>query len=287
MNLCLSVRLGAQPNSMKPSQPCFKFGTATRDDVAKVYVSKEHDKLTSGRWSPGAIYQLPSSVRKGCSFSFGKAPRSSGRADRYTDSSVDLTFATVDNQKFKFRDARMILFGTSARDSIKDGAMLIHNPQAFYGRGSPGPTAYSPPVPVDRNCQPCYHFGMKTKVLASECQTPANVGPGIYPLPASVGPQADSTKPNLPCFKFARAPRQRQRELDQPVTALEAEKPSIGRQFSSKLPNAPQVPFGNASRAQWNRLAPVFSEKDKPIAHPPPRIQHPTLPLERDIVRYS
>jgi len=270
---------------MKPSKPSFKFGTATRDDVAKLYVSKEHDKLTPSRWSPGAIYNLPSSVQKEGSYSFGKADRSAGNPDRNTDSSIDLTFALVDSQPFKFKQSRSILFGTSARDSIKDGAMLVHNPQAFYGRGSPGPTAYSPPVPGDR--QPSYPFGSKTKILSSDCQTPVNVGPGIYPVAASVGPQHDSTKPNLPCFKFSRAPRQRARIAEQPLTAVQADRPSIGKQFSSKLVNAPQVPFGRGSRDQWRKVVVVFSEQDKPANRVPMRIQHPALPLERDVVRYS
>ena len=54
--------LGDQP--LKASAPKFSFGSSTRDQAGKVFVSQEHTALaTAGKGSPGpAVYTLPPSV---------------------------------------------------------------------------------------------------------------------------------------------------------------------------------------------------------------------------------
>ena len=56
---------GEQPNSKRPSSASYGFGSATRDQAARVYASKQMAKLSVPSSSPGpAVYNLRSSVGK-------------------------------------------------------------------------------------------------------------------------------------------------------------------------------------------------------------------------------
>ena len=44
---------GKQPLSVKKSMPLYSFGTSDRDQAAKMFLSKEHEKGQSGNMSPG------------------------------------------------------------------------------------------------------------------------------------------------------------------------------------------------------------------------------------------
>jgi hypothetical protein len=275
--------VGTQHSSMRPSHPSFSFGSAQRDEISKLYISKEHDKLTPSRWSPGAIYEVKSTLDQNTAFSFGKGPRSHLRPQPLAE---DMTFAMIDSQKMKFASFPTVLFGTDTRDNLKNAVLLQNHPQAFFGKHSPGPQAYTVHQPP-KSVVPSITFGHKTKILASDCQTPANVGPGCYPLPASVGTQFESTKPSQRIVKFSKAARSPTRRHSQPVTNVDGGVPSIGKQYSSKLPNAAQVVFGSSNRDHASKTALILSPLDKGISKGPVRLPHPQLPLERDIVRYS
>jgi hypothetical protein len=271
---------------MKSSSPSFSFPHGSRESLEKVYVSKEHDKLIAPKGSPGAIYDIPSSVPGPVAWSFGSGKRSSTSAHAPIESSIDLTFALPDSQKMKFRGPKGVVFGTEGRGSMKNAAILEKSPQVFYGPHSPGPTAYT----VGRSglsVDPSFFFGLKTKVMAAECQTPENVGPGIYPVTSSVGATFDSRWRNMTGCRFSRAPRHpvRARQV-QPVTLIE-NKPSIGKQPSSKLANPAVAVFGRASRDQVSKTAMCFTAMDRGAASLPLRIAHPSLPLHRDIVKFS
>lgn len=276
--------VGQQHSSMKPTNPSFSFASAKREEISKLYISKEHDKLTPSRWSPGAIYQVNSSINHDTAYSFGRAPRSNSRPLRAAE---DLTFATADSQVFKFPAFASVLFGTDSRDNLKNAVILQNHPQAFFGKHSPGPQAYRVSQPP-KEVVPSITFGHKTKILASDSQTPINVGPGSYPVPPSVGPQFESTKSSHPTFRFGRAARSPTRRVSQPVTNVEGGVPSIGRQFSSKLLNSSQVVFGSSTRDHAAKTALTLTPLDKGGSSAGPiRLPHPVLPLERDIVRYS
>ena len=268
---------------MKPTHPSFSFGAAQRDEIAKLYISKEHDKLTPSRWSPGAIYQVKSSINHETAHSFGKASRSNSRPHRVSE---DVTSANPDSQHFKFPAFASVLFGTDSRDNLKNATILQNHPQAFFGKHSPGPQAYTVTQPP-REVVPAITFGHKTKILASDSQTPVNVGPGSYLVPAAVGPQVESTKSSHPTVRFARAARAPQRRVSQPVTNVDGGVPSIGRQFSSKLPNASHVVFGSGTRDHASKTALILTPLDKGAGGASVRLPHPVLPLERDLVRYS
>jgi hypothetical protein len=84
--------LGPQASSSKRSAPLAGFGSSTRDHMAKVFMSPEHEKINSfGKGSPGpAVYdrergigkQLLSVRREAPSFGFGGCDRCVQRAGR-------------------------------------------------------------------------------------------------------------------------------------------------------------------------------------------------------------
>ena len=49
----ITPAVGNQVSSMKPSLPRFGFGTSTRDNAAKVYISAEHEKVMGSSDAPG------------------------------------------------------------------------------------------------------------------------------------------------------------------------------------------------------------------------------------------
>jgi hypothetical protein len=273
--------LGRQHTSTKPTLPAFSFSAASRDEISKLYISREHDKLTPSRWSPGAIYTVPSSLNTQTSYSFGKASKTA--ALKHNRPAEDLTLALPDSQSFKFVTFPSVLFGTDSRENMKNATILQNHPQAFFGKHSPGPQAYTVTQPP-KHAVPSVTFGSKTKILASDCQTPANVGPGSYKKPAAVGVQVESDKPSQRTVKFGKAARAPSRKVVQPVTNVDGGVAAIGRQYSSKLKNAAVVVFGTGSRAGMEKVAMVG---DAVGVGAKPRLPHPVLPLERDIVRFS
>jgi hypothetical protein len=54
---------GKQPLSMKKSMPLYSFGTSDRDQAAKLFLSKEHEKGQKGSMSPG-----PTTAEQVCGF---------------------------------------------------------------------------------------------------------------------------------------------------------------------------------------------------------------------------
>ena len=280
--------VGLQASSMKQNAASFKFQAATRDDLAKLYISREHNKLTPSRWSPGAIYEVKSSLKSDTSYSFGKALRP-GINLSGVKPAEDLTLASLDSQKFKFPGIKSVLFGTEARDQVKNAAILEENPQVFFGRYSPGPAAYNLSVGTgDPTGQKGISFGHKTKILAADIQTPPHVGPGCYVMPEAVGVQSESTKQNIKNVKFSKAPRSTQKKSDQVLTNLNADIPAVGPQVSSKLANAAQIVFGSSTREHVSKTALYMTDLDKTDKGSNKlRLPHPILPLERDIVRYS
>ena len=238
------------------------------------------------RWSPGPIYDLPSSVSLKGGYSFGMSSREK-KNNNIFDSSIDMTFAIPDNQKYKFKGCHGALFGMEQRETIKNAVILKDSPQVFFGRFSPGPVAYNANALVVQRREPSHFFGMKTKIL-SQSQTPSDVGPGIYPKPSAVGPQVESQKKGLPMISFAKAPRHPKiMNRIQPITEVNIPA-SIGKQPSSLLKNAPCAVFGTAHRDKVAKTALCLTGKERgnePLA--PLRINHPRLPIQQHVIKYS
>ena len=276
--------VGQQFSSMRGSSPSFSFGSSTRDALAKIYISKEHNKVMPSRGNPSAAYDLPSTISLKAGFSFGKAKRETRSAKKPVESSIDLTFALPDTQIVKYPTNNAGSFGLDARGPIKNAAILESSPQVAIGAASPGPAAYAPSFLCH---DPSYFMGTRTKILAPDCQTPATVGPGSYPVKGSVGRCFNSTHENQPTVKFGKATRHSMRKTRNSADTPISLPPSIGRQPSSHKPNATRAVFGSASRDQVAKTALILTGMERGPQIPKPRLSHPELPLERDILKYS
>ena len=62
--------IGKQVSSRMTTMPKYGFGSSTRADQSKVYISADHDKLSGGRDAPGPEYNLKPAI--------GKQPQSFG-----------------------------------------------------------------------------------------------------------------------------------------------------------------------------------------------------------------
>jgi len=81
----LRPSVGAQADSKKPSLPKFGFGSSTREDREKVFVSQEHEKVAGGRDAPGPGQYVQASLtgkpvtsgtqKSGAAWGFGTSKR--------------------------------------------------------------------------------------------------------------------------------------------------------------------------------------------------------------------
>ena len=63
MNMTTRSMFGDQVHSMRRSSPSFGFGSSTRTQAAKVFLSSDHAKLSTPGFSPGpSAYTLRASV---------------------------------------------------------------------------------------------------------------------------------------------------------------------------------------------------------------------------------
>ena len=242
--------LGTQVSSAHESSPSFGFGSSTREQAAKVFLSSEHAKLASTSFSPGpAVYMLRSTI--------GTQP--DGR----------------------ITSAPQWAFGTSDRFRALNGA-AFPGPGAYAQRTSMG-------AQIDgvQPSQPIYGFGSSTrdgvkKVYLSEQHssslfTGANSpGPATYTLNSSVGKQGLSPKLNQPSWLFGSCPR-----FQNPALKISASLPSptaytaapgVGPQTSSTKRSAPMPGFGTSNRAHVAKmfLSPEHEKVNYGVASPGP-----------------
>ena len=196
-----------QHDSQKFSYSSWKFGTSTRADQAKVFVSPAHAKsVTEFIDSPGPCnYGHKGSLgnqsdsRKTTNESFGM-----GTAERfYYDNSGQLEKGAPGPGTYKLRDATgrqvtstkptLPISSFTRADRDRTATTVYLGPkqqQAFWGRNSPGPAVYSPTQSVGRQCSsekpnvPKFGFGTADRfayinIGQRAMQSP---GPGAYSI---------------------------------------------------------------------------------------------------------
>lgn len=283
--------MGRQNNSQRSTAAAYSFGSCSRErQREKVFISEAHEKTKASMESPGPVYSVPSTVGEGAKYGFGTASqRHHGRA-LYPDTSVDLTAATVDSQKCKFHSTKGVHFGTEAKDSLKNSVVLRAHPQANMGLQSPGPFAYDPKDrDVTKGTEPRYSLGAKTKILATQSQTPRNVGPGSYPTGGSMSTQPNSARKSQPSWSFGQEKRMPPLRKSDAVLDPSPELSSFGRQVVSSQKSSPHYGFGTASRDHKAKTFLVQTALDQgPRAEwPTPRQYHPELPTEKHMIKHS
>lgn len=177
--------LGVQHNSERPSSAMYGFGTARRDDAAKVFLSRQHAKATSGGSSPGPAHG---------------GNRSYSLVDGLPGFSAPPRFS----------------FGTGC--GVKTAAADDGLPH----QDGPGPDAYRPPPGGNATsrlaAQPAYGFGTSTRSQsaklyvsnhhASASGMGATDSPGpAYTIPSGIGRQVSTRGKSASAWGFGTAKR--------------------------------------------------------------------------------
>lgn len=285
--------IGEQVSSMRPSSARYSFGTSTRQNRMNLAMPefKYSDVDRLGRETPGAVYDLPAAVGTAPTTVFGTGPRVADHSTRYPDSSVDLAFATVDSQKVKYPTARNFLFGTEARDEIKNAEILKRHPQAGMLKESPG-CIYDPDDTRARPMSaPLWTMRPKTPIQASRPQTSERVGPNSYRAQEAIGTQPLSTKKTGRASSFSRAARfpTSRRDGDGDGGGEGPPPSSMGRQVDGRFKSQPCCGFGSGTRDKRSRTAYLQVQKDMgPRGNmAPPHLEHPRVARQQEIIRYG
>ena len=165
--------LGVQGSSGLPTQPLYGMGTGTRDTVNKLYISEKHSTaLFTGKNSPGpATYTLDASVGKqGLSVKANQPKWVFGSSQRFKNADLKYQAALPAPDAYDAPNGLGVQYSSSKRSAPLPGfgsSTRAHASKVFmspehektksYGRGSPGPNTYLPPV--HKAVAPSFGFG--------------------------------------------------------------------------------------------------------------------------------
>lgn len=189
--------LGVQTNGNMMTSPVYGMGSSTRDNVQKLYISEKHSNSSfNGINSPGpATYTLHSSVgRQGASTKANQPSWVFGSNQRFRNPDLlraakipapdayGTTNGLGPQASSTKRTAPLPGFGTSNRvHAAKVFMSPEHEKTKSYGKASPGPNTYLPPVQT-KHLPPSYGFGScdrwYTRKIADRLVP--NIGPGSY-----------------------------------------------------------------------------------------------------------
>lgn len=220
--------LGPQVSSARHSYPAFGFGSSTREQAAKVFISAEHAKLQPTKSiTPGPDgYTMRSTVGPQVNGAIPSAPQwvfgAAGRLDPLSRG-VNVPGPGAYEQRSSlgaqvtglYPSQPIFGMGTSTRDNVKGVYISEHHSNStFQGVNSPGPATYSLNAAVGRQNastkanQPTWVFGSSKRFadpsLLRSAKLPA---PGAYDAPNGVGPQFASTKRTAPLPGFGTSNR--------------------------------------------------------------------------------
>ena len=294
-----SCAFGTQPLSVKRSSPVYGFGSSTREQANKLFVSQEHTQLAAaGTQSPGpAVYRLHSSVG-------GKQPDgrkrdppvwSMGKAERFQrpnsapspgPGGYKAPPAAVGPQVLgRFRTEPIAGFGTAERKHVRKVFISqAHQKTDMHGMDSPGAAServeLAPPDPratslvtrrlrvrislqpqPERLCDASHAMPADQEITSSHLAA----GPATYSLPASVGgSQPDSKMRSGARWGFATSPRDEasRHRGTSPGPGAYTLPQSVGPQPDSKKVRAPTPGFGASTRDVRAKIF-ISSEHEK------------------------
>ena len=197
-----------QHEGMKSSAPRWGMGTASRDQVKKVYISETHTQDILGTHSPGPVYE-PANKTPGPKWGFAKSSRFDygskvgGGPRSYPATSNDLLQIPLPGaDSYKHDRAGRPKFGTALRTAPVNAPGL----DGFApGTESPGPAQYTANFYAANKAPPKYTMASKTKMGASKYEV--RPGPQAYSLPPGTGVQPNARKPTKPMYSFSKTPR--------------------------------------------------------------------------------
>ena len=240
---------GSQPLSVHPSASSFGFGSSSRGAFVRQYLSPEHAQAMGGDNSPGAIYNMLSSISKqplsnnsnSAKFSFGTAERigkKGNKADRKgmmkpgpgaykMPSSIAAQIVSTK------KSAATPSFGSSTRDNQQKLFLTTDHEKIHYGRHSPGPSIYQATscFGIQQNARnrssPMWRMSKSSRFEYDyEKRASKLPGAGQYVAGSSVGKMVVSQKKTMPKFSFGRGTRDAKAKL---FTSADHEKSQYGK----------------------------------------------------------
>jgi hypothetical protein len=255
---------GEQTTSRRRSSPSFGFGSATRNQQQKVYVSKEHSELGSrGTRTPGPVYQtqgavgsqISSAKRSQPKWAFGTSQRFPTETGRSRFSSVpgpgayDSKGAVGAQVSSVMGTSPSIGFGSATRDHVAKVKISEEHNKSLFGSNSPGPR-YTLPQSMGKQVQgqcvqePAWVFGSTKRFSLDHVKRASTApGPGTYRMTNSVGPQVTSNRPSTPRFGFGTSNRAHQEKV-----FLSRDHSSVTKGLCSPGPGAYERPMSTGSR---------------------------------------
>lgn len=271
---------GDQCVSKRPSAPSYGFGSASRAQVQKLFVSKEHSKTSGGAHSPGpSVYTLRGSVgtqpdgRKvsapnwafGTSERFGYANKSQAAPGpgAYAERSAFGSQATSKQQSQPIYG-----FGSGTREHAAKCFVSEDHNKSRHGMESPGPMVYKLGGAFGRQQQsrganqPAWVFGSTNRFQYDHVKRAAtSPGPGAYSLGQAVGTQVSSTKSSAAAFGFGTSDRahvakmyispeheKMSQGVNSPGPMTYTLTDAVGKQYKSNNPSSASWGFGTAQR---------------------------------------
>jgi len=276
---------GSQPVSRRRSSPMFGFGSSTRHQAAKVFLSSEHAKLSTSGFSPGpSAYTLRASVgsqadgRKASSpqWVFGSAERFGYGATGIQNpgpGSYDMPTGVGQQVSSSKQTQPMFGFGSAGREHVAKVFVSEDHNKSLFGIDSPGPQVYTLQGAVGRQDlsktrnQPAWVFASSNRFRYDHVKRAAtSPGPGSYTLSQSVGSQVVSTKASSPMPGFGTSNRDQMNKLyistehekaqsgnNSPGPCNYALPEATGRQPLSKFKSGASWGFGTSSRWTANK----------------------------------
>ena len=255
--------LGAQVSSARMSAPAYGFGSSTRDQAEKIFMSREHSKLASKSISPGpAGYTMRSTVGPQVDgailsqpmWAFGSDKRFNGEIPKDKvpgPGSYDSRSALGAQVSANYHSQPAFGLGSSTRDGVRKVYISEkHSSSIFTGATSPGPATYSLNAAVGKQAgstkanQPNWVFGSNKRFLDPTLLTSAKLpGPDAYTAHSGLGPQVASPKRSSPLPGFGSSTRDHQSKL---FLSPGHEKTNYGKQSPGPCTYLPPI---NARRA--------------------------------------
>lgn len=277
---------GVQATSKRRSAPSFGFGSSTRAQAGKVFLSQEHAKLSTPGFSPGpSAYTMRASVgtqsdgRKASSpqWVFGSSERFQQVSRKEVQNPGPGTYSAASGVGVQVSSSKqsqpLYGFGTAERSHVEKVFVSEEHNKSLYGIESPGPMMYTLQGAVGRQelsrkeNQPTWVFSSSERFRYEHVKRAAtSPGPGAYTMSASVGPQPSSTKTSAPLPGFGTSNRDQMQKIyispehekaqcgnNSPGPCSYAMPEGTGRQSSSKYVSLPSWGFGTAQRWQTDK----------------------------------
>ena len=231
-NLYTKSMLGDQAVSRRRSAPKYGFGSSTRQQAAKVFMSQEHAKLAPPAAStpgpsaytlnPAVGTQVDGSKKSAPIWVFGSSDRFQGNtkpsAQNPGPGTYDMTPGVGPQTSSAKQTQPMFGFGTSTREHVSKVYVSEEHNKSLHGIESPGPVyelirGVGKQLDSKKESCPAWVFGGAERITNDVRSAAGNPSPAAYTLNPAVGVQTASTKESSPIYGFGTSNRDHMMKL--------------------------------------------------------------------------